>query len=947
MPKQPRLKWEEIFQAISHPTVILDPDHNFLAMNQAAVVAIGRSAAELQGIKCYEIFHGLDHPPENCPLVKLRDSLPYVTVETEQEALGGTFMVSCTPVVDEAGGLQQIIHITTDIGQRQRAEAALQRSEENYRSIFEHAVEGVFQSSPEGRFLKVNPALARMLGYDSPQAMLDSITDLSRQIYVDPRRRLEFQRRMAEHGQVKGFEYQVYRQDGSSMWISENARQLCDAQGQVVAYEGFIEDIDMRKQAQEDLIKAEREKDLVLRSISEQVVFLDPNLRVIWANRAATEFIGVPLERALGSTCFSLWHQTDQPCEECPALRAMATHQTQEREMVAPDHRVWLARAFPVHDAQGQAVGVVDIATEITARKLAERALKAEAGFRAAVIDHAAEGLCVFHPIAAFPHVRFTVWNQRMVELTGYSLDEINRRGWFQTVYLDPEVQARASARLARMQQGDDLRSEEWEITRADGAKRLVSISSSLLPSTTPGPCVLALMLDITERRGAAALFEKLTMEAPIGVFIVQQSRFKLVNPQFERLTGYAADHLVGRQASDLLPEPSRESIRRHTIAMLKGEETLPYEFKVITREGKCRWILGKVTSINYQGGRAALGYCMDVTQLKRHEEILQREMEKYQTLSEESPFGIAIISKTGAYQYLNPKFIEMFGYTLADIPTGREWFKRAYPDAAYRQEVLAHWGRDLQASKPGAARPRTFTVTCAGGAARIINFRPVTLSTGDQLVIYEDITESTRAEAALADAYVQLKDTLEKTVRALASAVETRDPYTAGHQLKVARLAEAIARRMGLPESQVEGVRLSGLIHDVGKLNVPGEILSRPGKLSESEMSIIKIHPQRGHEILKDIMFPWPLALTVLQHHERLDGSGYPFGLEGDDIILEARVLAVADVVEAISSHRPYRPALGVDAALEEISLHRSTKFDPQVVEACLDIFHQEIFAF
>jgi PAS domain S-box-containing protein len=189
------------------------------------------------------------------------------------------------------------------------------------------------------------------------------------------------------------------------------------------------------------------------------------------------------------------------------------------------------------------------------------------------------------------------------------------------------------------------------------------------------------------------------------------------------------------------------------------------------------------------------------------------------------------------------------------------------------------------------------------------------------------------------------VRNAAEATVSALAAVAERRDPYTAGHQQRVSRLATAIAREMGLSEDQVEGIRIAGILHDTGKVVIPGEILSKPTSLSEFEFGIIKTHPRVDSEIVEGIDFPWPVARTVLQHHERLDGSGYPNGIRGDEILLEARILAVADVVEAMSSHRPYRPALGVTKALEEISDGRGDKYDEKVVDACLTLFEEDRF--
>ncbi len=198
---------------------------------------------------------------------------------------------------------------------------------------------------------------------------------------------------------------------------------------------------------------------------------------------------------------------------------------------------------------------------------------------------------------------------------------------------------------------------------------------------------------------------------------------------------------------------------------------------------------------------------------------------------------------------------------------------------------------------------------------------------------VNRDITERRRMHEAL-------QRSLDGTVQAIGATAERRDPYTAGHQQRVTQLACAIAKQMGLPQDQTEGIRLAGLVHDIGKMSIPAEILSKPSKLAETEYQLIKAHPQVAYDILKPIAFPWPVAEIVLQHHERLDGSGYPCGLKGEAISLGARILAVADVVEAMASHRPYRPALGIDAALAEIRDHQGKLYDSSVVETCVQLF-------
>jgi putative nucleotidyltransferase with HDIG domain len=202
-------------------------------------------------------------------------------------------------------------------------------------------------------------------------------------------------------------------------------------------------------------------------------------------------------------------------------------------------------------------------------------------------------------------------------------------------------------------------------------------------------------------------------------------------------------------------------------------------------------------------------------------------------------------------------------------------------------------------------------------------------------------------SEKTSRDSYEKLQRALGGTINALSSTTEFRDPYTAGHQRRVAKLAIEIAKRMHLSDDLIQSIAAAAILHDIGKINIPSEILSKPGKLSDIEMKIVRTHPVTSYEILKRIDYPWPVHTIALQHHERLNGSGYPNGLKGKDICIESRILAVADVVEAMASHRPYRSALGIEAALAEISQNSGTLYDTEATEICLAIFTENQFSF
>jgi HD-GYP domain-containing protein (c-di-GMP phosphodiesterase class II) len=212
---------------------------------------------------------------------------------------------------------------------------------------------------------------------------------------------------------------------------------------------------------------------------------------------------------------------------------------------------------------------------------------------------------------------------------------------------------------------------------------------------------------------------------------------------------------------------------------------------------------------------------------------------------------------------------------------------------------------------------------------------------------LHLEIEERRRTQEKLAHSNLQLQQSLEELVNAMSLTLEERDPYTAGHQRRTTDLSLAIAKEMRLPEHETKGLQMAGLIHDMGKISVPGEILSKPGRLNDAELQLIKRHPQVAYDILNQIDFPWAVDQIVLQHHEKLDGSGYPQGLSGEEILLESRILCVADVVETMETHRPYRPSLGRDAALEEITKNRGILYDPEDVDACLRLFRETEFRY
>ncbi len=240
-----------------------------------------------------------------------------------------------------------------------------------------------------------------------------------------------------------------------------------------------------------------------------------------------------------------------------------------------------------------------------------------------------------------------------------------------------------------------------------------------------------------------------------------------------------------------------------------------------------------------------------------------------------------------------------------------------------------------------GVAQPSKPTQTPFGYIVRI----DATISDSDYecRVILTDITEQKVAEEKITGYVKQLEATMQTTLQAVAKVVEAHDPYTAGHERRVGIIASDIAREMGWSEDKYNTLELVGLVHDIGKMSIPAEILTKPGKLSAIEFELVKTHAENGYQILKDVEFPLPIARIIREHHERMDGSGYPQGLKGENTLLESRILAVADVLESMASNRPYRPSKGLEEAIHEIESHRAQQFDPEVVDAMLRLFHEK----
>jgi len=480
----------------------------------------------------------------------------------------------------------------------------------------------------------------------------------------------------------------------------------------------------------------------------------------------------------------------------------------------------------------------------------------------------------------------------------------------------------------------------------------IIIISLQYLFSRTIGNALKQSRQELKERKKAEEAqregdgrYQSLVENASDIIFKTDNTgHFTFGNQAAQRITGYKAEELNGMHYSAIVrPDMCDEIIKFFGRQFVKRIQNTYSEYPIITKDGHEVWF-GQNTQLIVEDGNVT-GFQVisrDITDRKRAEEALRKSEERYKSLVENANETIMVI-QDGMIKFVNSIASEAFGYSeqeFLSIPV----FELVHPED--RDAVIQRYLQKINGdSKPtryiyrGIHKSGQTQWIEIGSALIDWEGKPATLN------LITNITERKQAEKQLQDTLKSLRMAVGTTIQVMVSTVEAKDPYTAGHQVRSANLAGAIATEMGLSQDKIEGIRMAGSIHDIGKIAIPTEILTKATKLSEIEFLLIKEHSLKGYEILKDIESSWPLAEIVYQHHERMDGSGYPRKLKIEEILMEARILAVADVVEAMASHRPYRPALGIDAALEEIEKKRGTLYDDDVVTVCLRLFREKGF--
>jgi PAS domain S-box-containing protein len=661
--------------------------------------------------------------------------------------LGLTF----NPIVQD-GRKVGVSVIGKDVTRQKSVQEALRRTAEQYRQFFEFAPEAIYRITRGGKTVVVNPAGARLLGYDSPGEAIAVLKDWSRQVWFDPAEHDAFIRAVEQQGEARSDPHQFRRKDGTFLWGVMTERKICGPGRETLYFQGFLEDITERKAAQEALQSAEQQYHEIFEYAPEGIFRSAPDGKLLTINPAGAKILGF--------------------------------------------------------ESLEEAYHVGNWAAEL-------------------LVD---------------PH--------------------------------DPEVAVEMVEKMG------EVNRYPLRMKRSDGTPIWIAVTMRKIP----GPDGKTLyyqgfMEDITEQKA---------LEVDLGAKVRELSVLSEMNSAL----------LHAKTEEELLTEYCRivVEVGGYKMAWVGFAEEGP-EKRVIPvahyghEDGYLKLL--NLTWANTKLGQGPTGRCIRTGEICASRDVARDPMMK---------------------------------------PWREEALKRGFmstiavPFRQFEGERACLMAYGVRVSRWSDAERRLMNQV---GAA--LGFGITTLRT------------------ALAKAQYQesLSLSLEQTIEVIAETVDHRDPYTAGHQRRVADLCVAIAGRLGLSSKETQGLRLAAGIHDLGKIGIPAEILANPGRLTENQYNLLKEHAQLGYEIVKNVQFPWPIAQMILQHHERLDGSGYPRGLKADEILLESRILAVADVVEAMSSHRPYRASRGIDDALDEVESQSGALYDPEAVEACVNLFRREGYRF
>jgi PAS domain S-box-containing protein len=816
----------------------------------------------------------------------------------------------------------------------------LKKSEARFRSYFNLPLYGIAITSPEKGWIEVNDKICSIMGYSRDEIVRMTWTEMTHpdDLAADLE---QFKRVLTGQTDHYHMKKRFIRKDGNVICTNLSVGCVRKPDGSVDHIVAVVEDITSLQQAKKELQASEEKYHSLFDKSIDAILLTTPDGRILAANPEACRIFQRSEEEICRIGRAGLMDLTDPRLTAALEERVRTGKFHGELTFISKDGTSFPGKVSSVifrdHDGQLKTSMIIRDMSEKKKREQDYQLLFREMlnGFAVHEIICDTQG----DPV----NYRFLAVNPAFERITGLKAEHVVGRTVLEVLPDTERYWIETYGRVA-------LTGEPTLFENYSKVLDKYFVVTAFRSAPNQFACNFT---DITDRkrveealRESEEKYRILFENAGEAIFVAQDGKLVFVNPMTATIMGYSNEELASRPFVNFIHQDDRDFVMDRYVRRLKGEN-IPrrYFFRVLHKDGGFRWVDLDVVLINWQGKPATLNFMTNITERKQAEEKEKERQTLLRMAGEKAKLGgwivnlednrvtwsdeVAAIHETPAgYSPLVEQGISFY------TPEWKERITEVFTDCA--QKGISY-DEEMEIITAGGKRiwVRTIGEAVKNDAGKILKVQGA----------FQDITERKQTEKNLQDTLESLRKSFATTIQVMVAAVESRDPYTAGHQIRSADLARAIATEMGLPKEKIDGIRMAGSIHDIGKLSIPSEILTKPTKLTSLEFSLIKEHPQKGFELLKDVESPWPLAQIVYQHHERMDGSGYPRQLKGEEIILEARILAVADVVEAMSSHRPYRPSLGLNPALAEIEKNRGTLYDAEAVDACLRLFREKGF--
>jgi PAS domain S-box-containing protein len=825
-----------------------------------------------------------------------------------------------------------------------------------FKTIFDTAPVGILIAQANYRnFLYANEKMCDMMGYAKDEIVQLSVTD------IHPEESLPYIfdqfDKMADKEISRSQNLPFLRKD-KSVFYADGSALAISLHGEECLVGVFTEVTEIRQKEAALQASEQRFKSIVTTS-QEWIWSIDVNGVCTFSNSAVENILGYRPEEIAGiRTSGNLIFEEDLPLVKEIFAQSIEQKKGWSDAVWCWKHKDGTIRylesnAVPVFDSEGNVKGFQGTDRDITERIKAQEILaKSERKFSS-----------TFHlnpnsmAISEVETGKLVDVNQSFISWTGFSREEaIGKSAVELQIWVDPEDRERITGAL---KVAGEVNGAEVIMRIKNGNVKNVLFSARYI-EVDQNRYLLTLAQDITEMKKAQETlkiseenFRRSLDDSPLGVRVVSaEGKTNYANRALLDMFGYKdIGELKQTSAKDLYTPASYAAFLVRREKRRRGEDVPPeYEIDIIRRDRNIRHLQVFRKDILWNGETQFQLLYNDITGRKKAEELLKQSEAKYRLLADHMKDEVWLTDLDLNWKYISPSLEKLSGYSLEEFT--RTPMRKIMTEKSFNEtmEIFSTELPKVLATPSTYVFNRMLEIESVCKDGRII-WNEVTFSlirdeNGKPVyILFEgrEVSERKLAQQKLQQTLESLKKAVGTTIQVLMAALESRDPYTAGHQFRSANLACAIAAEMGLDEDKIEGIRMAGSIHDIGKLSVPAEILSKPTRLTDLEYALVKEHSQNGYEMLKNVESPWPLADIVGQHHERINGSGYPHNLKKDDILIEARIMAVADVVEAMASHRPYRASLGIEAAINEIEKNRGILYDEDVVDALLRLVREK----